>query len=190
MSSTTKRWMQEELQQLLQQRHRYKLAEATARDPAQARRRTQRLTVIDEEILGRREALDGLIEEPPPPAPRHRPPTMSLRRPATTRMAPIGASLAVMQPAPSFRVALAKTVGSSFAAGFLITAAFLWSAIPVSSTATARAPVAAPATAVEASPVRVTASIDRASSRDRNPTRRSIVRDDDAVLTATAKRTR
>jgi hypothetical protein len=116
MSSTTKRWMKEELQQLLEQRERYQLAEATARDVAQARRRTIRMRALDEEILGRREALAAL-EPAAPPARRKRAPTL---------VSPtIGSTLAVMQPRPAALTSLAKVVGGSFALGFAATALLL-----------------------------------------------------------------
>ena len=121
MSSTTKRWMKEELQKLLEQRERYQLAEATARDVAQARRRTTRLRAIDEEILGHREALASLE-----PAVRKTVHAVSPRRLKPTLVSPtIGATLAVMQPRPAVVASLVKVVGGSFAVGFAMTALLL-----------------------------------------------------------------
>jgi hypothetical protein len=145
MSSTTKRWMKEELQQLLEQRERYQLAEATARDVAQARRRTIRMRALDEEILGRREALAALEPAAPIP-PRKRAPTL---------VSPtIGSTLALMQPRPALATSLAKVVGGSFALGFAATALLLVVTSPGPRDRQAAGPLpAAPAPA--AAPARV-----------------------------------
>lgn len=143
MSATTQRWMKEELRQLLQQRERYQLAEANARDAAQARRRTARLRALDEEILGRHEALAAL-EVPVRKttfsmAPRRRPPTL---------VSPtIGSGLSLMQPRPKVTTSLAKVVAGSFALGFAATALLLALARPEPRSQQARRPqpsVAAP----------------------------------------------
>lgn len=144
MSATTQRWMKEELRQLLQQRERYQLAEANARDAAQARRRTARLRALDEEILGRHEALAAL-EVPV----RKTTFSMPSRRRHPTLVSPtIGSGLAVMQPPRRITTSLAKVVAGSFALGFAATALLLVLARPEprSQQATRREqPVAAPA---------------------------------------------
>lgn len=150
MSSTTKRWMKAELEQLLAQRERYELAEATARDVAQLRRRTVRLRAIDEEILGHWEALRALEPEPTP-----------ARRRSPTRVSPtIGASLGVMQAPARGTAALAKIVGSSFAVGFGLTALALWSATPPAAAATATVAPAAATSPAPAKAPRATPAID------------------------------
>jgi hypothetical protein len=126
MSSTTKRWMKAELQALLEQRECYQLAEATARDVAQARRRTTRLRAIDEEILGRREALAALE-----PGVRKTVLGSPTRTRHPTLVSPtIGSTLALMQPRPAVTTSLLKVVGGSFALGFAATALLLLLASP------------------------------------------------------------
>lgn len=150
MSSTTKRWMQQELTQLVSQRRQLQTATKAAKSPVQRRRRTQRLRAIDEEILGRSEALAALERhardevvvrrhETTPPAPRvrrrrtsghrapRRRPTAAFRTLATQRAPKIGDTLSLMatpttEPTPAF----ARVVGGCFAIGFFLTAATMW----------------------------------------------------------------
>jgi hypothetical protein len=157
MSATTKRWMKQELQQLVVQRHQYQAATKVAVTPTQRRRRTQRLAAIDEEILGRSEALAGLArherdevvvprrsttsaaptrrEKRSPTTrmgrlpPGRRQPTAALRPLATQRAPKIGQTLSLMAtPQSDPKSAVARVVGSAFTVGFLLTAVTMWSA--------------------------------------------------------------
>ncbi len=152
MSSTTKRWMQEELTQLVSQRRQMKAATQTAQTPAQRRRRTQRLRALDEEILGRSEALAALErhardevvvrrDEAEPaghrPVPRRptaahraarRRPTAAFRTLATQRAPKIGDTLSLMAtPRTEPTRAVARVAGGAFALGFFLTAVTMWS---------------------------------------------------------------
>lgn len=60
MSDQTQRWMKRELEQLLAQRARYVQAELASHDVPQKVRHTQQRLRLDQEILGRREALHAL----------------------------------------------------------------------------------------------------------------------------------
>ncbi len=62
MTLQTKRWMKRELEQLLAQRSCYLNAEAASSDVRQKVRHTTQRLRLDQEILGRREALVGLGE--------------------------------------------------------------------------------------------------------------------------------
>ena len=151
MSSTTKRWMQEELTQLVSQRRQIKTATTAAHTPAQRRRRTQRLRALDEEILGRSEALAALarherdevvvrrdeavsdvprIQRRPTSAHRtaRRRPTAAFRTLATQRAPKIGDTLSLMAtPQTEPTRAVARVVGGSFAVGFFLMAVTMWS---------------------------------------------------------------
>ncbi|MCA9711670.1 MAG: hypothetical protein KDK70_37895 [Myxococcales bacterium] len=115
MSEQTQRWMRRELDELLAQRARYVLAERTSRSVHQKVQHTRHRLRLDQEILGRREALRALEQQHAEVANRD----PGLGRPRLAAAGPATTAKAPLRDRTTLPLALGVCV-ATFALGFVL----------------------------------------------------------------------